>query len=132
MRRLSVGVSLCWFVTASAALAHHSYAMFDSNKTAVIEGTVKEFQWSNPHVWLEVVVAEGVRTGQWSFEGGTIALLKRSGWTRDSVKPGDKVKIVTHPLRNGSNGGSLMQVTFPDGKILYGGGRVEAPTIQAP
>ncbi len=129
MNRHLIGLSLACVLGTSEASAHHSYAMFDSNKLLTVEGTVKELQWANPHVWLEVVTSNGQHVSHWSFEGGTIALLKRSGWTRDTVHPGDKVKIVCHPLRTGANGGSLMQVTLPSGKTLYGGGRVEAPTV---
>jgi hypothetical protein len=99
--------------------AHHSFAVFDMDKTIVLEGTVKEFQWTNPHVWLELLVtnpAQGI--DQWSIEGGYTGGLKRNGWTRDSFKVGDKVQVTMHPLRNGGNGGSFVQAILADGSSL--------------
>ena len=117
-------------VFASApALAHHSYAMFDGEKTLTIEGTVKELQWANPHVWLEIAVLRGADAGDWSFEGGPIQQLKRIGWSSEVVKPGDKVTVVVHPLRNGSKGGALMWITLPNGTTLQGGGTVAQKTV---
>jgi hypothetical protein len=120
--------ALVVFVWAPA-LAHHSYAMFDGEKTLTIEGTVKELQWANPHVWLEVVVLQGATAGNWSFEGGPIQQLKRIGWRSEILKPGDKVTVVAHPLRDGSKGGALMWITLPDGRILQGGGTVAQKTV---
>ena len=108
--------------TATPAVAHHSFAMFDYSKTLTISGTVKELQWANPHVWLELVVPAGAQAGRWSFEGGSVTFLRRVGWSKDAIKPGDKVVVVAHPLKQGHNGGSMMQVTLANGKVLQGGG----------
>jgi hypothetical protein len=102
-------------------VAHHSYAMFDTQKEVALEGTVKDFQWTNPHVWIDIVVIDKT-TGQpanWSIEGKGPVQLVRDGWRRDSVKQGDKVSLVIHPLKSGSNGGSLAKILV-NGKEISG------------
>ena len=104
---------------AAPALAHHSFAMFDADKTVDIKGTVKEFQWTNPHSWLQVNVtdADG-KTVEWSMEMGSPGGLARAGWRPKTVVPGDKVTVSIHPLKDGSPGGQLLKVTLPDGKVM--------------
>ena len=100
-------------VIASVASAHHSFAMFDQTKEVTLDGTVKELQWTNPHIWVQVM-AKDPATGkevEWSIEGGSPNNLARKGWSRNSLKSGDKVVITIHPLKNGDNGGSLMKVS---------------------
>jgi hypothetical protein len=107
------------FACATPALAHHSFAMFDSQKEIVINGTIKEFQWTNPHSWIQINVPDangGMK--EWSIEGATPNGLARQGWRSTSLKPGDKVSIQIHPMKNGSAGGSLIAVTLPDGTKL--------------
>ena len=104
---------------ARPALAHHSFAMFDSAKELTLVGTVKEFQWTNPHSWIQLNVPDaGGKVTEWSIEGGSPNGLARRGWKSTSLKPGDKVTIKTHPMKDGSAGGSLMTVTMADGKVL--------------
>jgi hypothetical protein len=102
-------------VAASLAVpvwAHHSFAMFDNEKEAALEGTIKEFQWTNPHTWIQVLVKDASgKEVEWSIEGGSPNSLSRSGWKRTSIKAGDKATVVIHPLKNGSPGGSLMRIT---------------------
>ncbi len=98
---------------ATAASAHHSFAMFDQAKETTLNGTLKELQWTNPHIWVQVMVKDPA-TGkdvEWSIEGGSPNNLARKGWTRNAMKAGDKVLVVIHPLKNGDNGGSLVKVT---------------------
>jgi hypothetical protein len=100
-------------VLANIASAHHSFAMFDQQKEMTLDGTLKELQWTNPHIWVQVLVKDPA-TGkdvEWSVEGGSPNNLSRKGWSRNSMKAGDKVVIVIHPLKNGENGGSLVKVT---------------------
>jgi hypothetical protein len=100
-------------VFASVASAHHSFAMFDQTKEVTLDGTVKELQWTNPHIWVQVM-AKDPATGkevEWSIEGGSPNNLARKGWSRNVMKAGDKISIVIHPLKNGEHGGSLMKVT---------------------
>ena len=108
---------------AGAALAHHSFAMFSLDKTVTIDGTVKEWQWTNPHSWLELTVKRPDGTlVQYSFESRSIYLLTRAHATRHSVVPGEMVKVTYNPLRDGSNGGSLVSATSETGAVLIGGG----------
>ena len=109
---------------AMPALAHHSFAMFDADKTITVTGTVKEFEWTNPHAWVRVMVMDQA-TGkpvQWGFELGPPAQQIRRGWKADSLKPGDKFTLKMHPLRDGSRGGQLVESTLPDGRTLGGVG----------
>jgi hypothetical protein len=106
---------------SGAAFAHHSFAMFDQDKEVKLVGTIKEVQWTNPHIWVQVM-AKNPATGQmveWSIEGGSPNGLSRQGWRRNSLKAGDNVEITIHPLKNGENGGSLMRVLV-DGKPIGG------------
>jgi hypothetical protein len=102
-----------------AALAHHSFAMFDRGRTDTIVGAVKQFEMINPHGWLrvDVVDAQG-RANEWSLEAGGPGQMQRQGWTQTTVRPGDTVTVRIHPLRDGSYGGQLVSVTLPDGKVL--------------
>ncbi len=102
-----------------AALAHHSTAMFEWGKETKVSGTVKEFQWTNPHTWIVFVVpnAQG-GTDDWGFEGMSPNYLGRNGWSKGTLKPGDKVDLIYYPLRDGRKGGFSVVVTFPDGKTI--------------
>jgi hypothetical protein len=101
------------------ASAHHSFAMFDSSKTVELTGVVKEFLWVNPHSWLQVVTtdAQGKST-EWSIEMAATAALTRDGFTATKVRPGDKVTVTAHPLRDGSPSGQFLSVVLPSGQKL--------------
>ncbi len=106
-------------LAVAPAFAHHSFAMFDDSKTMTLEGTVKEFQWANPHIWVQVMVKDPA-TGkevEWSIEGASPNGLLRQGWTRKSIKAGDKATVVMHPLRDGGPGGTLVSVTVNGEKV---------------
>jgi len=109
-----VALAGVWVSLAAApAFAHHSFAMFDNQKTVSVEGTVKDFQYTNPHSWIQLLVIDP-KTGsvvEWSIEGGALNALAREGWTRQSLKPGDKATVVVHPLKSGAIGGSLVSVS---------------------
>src|SRR3569623_1062087 len=100
---------------AIPAFAHHSFAMFDADKTVKIEGTVKEFQWTNPHSWILIngANAQGGQD-QWAIEMGAPGGLARQGWVPKTLTPGMKVTAVIHPLKDGTHGGQFMAVTLPD------------------
>jgi Family of unknown function (DUF6152) len=117
------GIAVAMF--AIPAVAHHSFAMFDAEKSKTLEGTVKEFQWTNPHSWIIMTVnnAEG-KAEQWAIEMGGPAGLARQGWVPKTLTPGMKIKTVVHPLRDGTNGGQFMAVTLPDGTLM---GNLNAP-----
>jgi hypothetical protein len=107
---------------AAPAFAHHSFSMFDAEKTVVIEGTVKEFEYINPHAWLHVVATDtSGKTGEWAIEMGGVNALTRSGWTPDTVKPGDHISVQIHPMKNGSRGGQFLTAKLPDGRTMEGG-----------
>jgi len=103
-------------VSTIPTFAHHSFAMFDGEKTKVLEGTVKEFAWTNPHSWIMLTVdnAEG-RAEQWAIEMGGPGRLTQQGWAPTTLTPGMKIRAVIHPLRDGNNGGQFMAVTLPNG-----------------
>ena len=102
------------------AFAHHSfYAEFDQNKQVTLEGTVVKMEWVNPHSWLhmEVVNAKGEKE-VWKVEGGSPAVLLRLGWTRDSIPPGTKVKVVGFQAKDGALRANSRSLEFPDGRTL--------------
>jgi hypothetical protein len=104
---------------AAPAVAHHSFAMFDQTKTLYLSGTVKQFDFVNPHAWLNVTVAtDKGEAVTWSFEGGSPSQLVRLGWTKDKPRTGDKIEVGFRPLKDGSHGGQLMSVKFPAGDRL--------------
>src|SRR5476649_707412 len=101
--------------SAYPVAAHHSTTMFDRDKFIVLEGTVKELHWTNPHVaiFIENAVAKpGVPDGMWVVELTSPGNLVRSGWTRTIIKPGEKVTAEVHQLRDGSKGGGLRKITL--------------------
>jgi hypothetical protein len=105
---------------AAPAFAHHSFAMFDNSKQMTLVGTVKEFQWTNPHTWLQLNVPTNGKVVEWSIEGGSPNGLARRGWKSSVLKPGDKVTVIVSPMKDGSNGGSLKTVTKADGTVVGG------------
>ena len=107
-------------VTLSAPTqAHHSSAMFDQQATTTLSGTVKQFLWTNPHCYIQLVVrnAQGVDE-EWSLEMTAPLHLQRLGWTKSSLKPGEKVTVKIHPLRDGGKGGNVLEAIGPDGKAI--------------
>jgi hypothetical protein len=107
---------------ASMAMAHHSFAMFDQSKPTTLTGTVTAFEWTNPHAYIELDVAdEKGAVKHWSVELGSPSILMQSGWKFKDLKHGDKVTARISPLRSGQPGGLLIQVTLPDGRVLGNG-----------
>lgn len=101
-----------------AAAAHHSYSMFDMNKTVVLDATVSRFKWQNPHSFIEVDVATRGASERWSIEMTSPNNLVQEGWKRTTLKPGDKVKIHVHPLRSGARGAAYSGIVLADGSTL--------------
>ena len=114
---------------AAPALAHHSFAMFEREKTLMMEGVITEFQFTNPHAWIHVKTRHGK---EWAIEGGSPNMMRRQGWRSDSIKVGDKVGAVVRPMRDGSPAASLVSLTLADGRILGPGGAPVPPTGNAP
>jgi hypothetical protein len=104
---------------ASSAFAHHSFAMFDRTKETTLVGVVDEFQWTNPHSWIELNVTKpDGSVDKWSIELNSPNNLARQGWHSTSVKPGDKISVIIWPLRSGEKGGLFMSLTLPNGQTL--------------
>lgn len=103
---------------AVSAAAHHSFSMFDANRTVTVKGVVKEFQWTNPHSWIELEAKRSGQVQNWSIETSSPLGLKRNGWSKQSLKAGDVVSVVIHPLKDGRRGGSLVSVTTADKRTL--------------
>jgi hypothetical protein len=107
---------------ASSALAHHSFSMFDMTKKVTLDATVTEFQWTNPHVYIEVDVPDGsAGTKHWSVELGSPSILQKGGWKHNTLKKGDKATLIVSPLKNGQAGGFLETITLSDGRVLGNG-----------
>ena len=102
------------------ARAHHSGSMFDPTKSVTLQGEVRAFNWTNPHVNVEVMAEpEAGKPAQlWTLEASSPGVMGRSGWTKRSLNPGDRVTVTFSPLRDGGLGGSLRRVQLPDGKVL--------------
>ena len=106
-------------LTAGAAQAHHSFAMFDMTKEVTVSGTVKQFQWTNPHAYIQLNAKdEQGRDVEWSMEMGAPMYLYARGWRPSSLKAGTRVTVTLNPLRNGRPGGVVRDVTGADGKPI--------------
>lgn len=103
------------------ALAHHSPAAFEAQKTVTLKGTVKEFRWQNPHTWIEILVPnEKGEEVLWAIELTSPTYLVRAGWKSTTLKAGDKVTVVGRPLKSGEPGSAIFtSVTLADGTTLY-------------
>ena len=104
----------------ASAFAHHSFSMFDETKTVTLSGTVKEFEWTNPHSWLRIMVSDE-KTGNpvvWAYELSSPARLRTMGMSATSVKAGDVVSVTFHPMKDGSRAGRFLKATLPGGKVV--------------
>lgn len=123
-------------LVSTVALAHHSFAMFDQSRQLSLKGTVTQFQWTNPHAFIHLDVAnDSGGTDSWQVELNSPNNLRRQGWRSSSVKPGDHVTLILNPLKDGSKGGLFIAVTLPDGSVLGDptrarGGPINVPTAQ--
>ena len=115
-------IAIVLTLAAGPALAHHSFAMFDQAKKVTVQGTVKDFRWNNPHVFIQLLVKNdaGVEE-EWSIEMTSPEHLARVGWRPGTLKAGDKITLVLHPLRDGTiKGGQYLSGIGPDGQPLLG------------
>jgi hypothetical protein len=114
-----------WLAVATPGFAHHSFALFDMDTNLTMVGTVAEYRWSNPHVHVVLKVEPGPdvasdRIGSWDLEAaGSTNIMTRQGWTRVTLKAGDRITAVVHPMKDGAKGGSLFYIILPDGNRLY-------------
>ncbi len=115
-------------LAAASAQAHHSATMFDSSKTITMEGTVTEFQYTNPHSWLRVLVSQpDGKAVEWGFESEGPSSLLREGIKSQTFSAGDKVKVTAYPMRDGRPAGLLLSVSKPGGPAFV----VMAPSPSA-
>ncbi len=112
---LTVAVALA---TAGPSIAHHSSAMYDKSREVTVTGVVSEFQWTNPHVYIEIDSLENGARVHYSVEAGPIRTMMKLGWKVRSLKAGDKVTVAMNPMRNGSRGGLIVSATLPDGRVM--------------
>lgn len=122
-RGMLVRAALAASLLSLPAAAHHSFAMFDADHVMTLTGTVKSFEWTNPHVWLYMVVqGPDGNVVNWSLELQGTGQNARLGWKPDSVKPGDKVTVTMRPMKSGAHGGQLLTATLESGQTLSSGG----------
>jgi hypothetical protein len=117
----------------SGAQAHHSFAMFDQSRQLPLKGTVHDFQWTNPHAFIDIDVPNSSGGSDlWKVELNSPNNLKRQGWHSTIMRPGDKVTVVINPLRDGQKGGLFVSATLPDGKVLQDPTRRRGGPINVP
>jgi hypothetical protein len=119
---ISKGLTLVALILCCVPLfGHHSFAAFDMSKTITVSGVVKEFQWVNPHTWIQMMVTDSSGNAvEWSIEMSAPSSLVRQGWKPKTLKPGDQITVTTHPLRDGRPGGSLVSAMLADGTRIGG------------
>jgi len=106
-------------VQAVPVQSHHSNVAYEVTKVITVTGVVKEFQWVNPHTWLNVIVDDGKGSKvTWAAEGRAPSILLRAGWTRSSLKAGETVTVDMSPAKDGSHTAIIARVTKADGTIL--------------
>jgi hypothetical protein len=111
-------VSTLMLVTAITlpAAAHHSTAMFDSDNPIELAGTIKEWQYTNPHTFIILnVTDENGEVVEWALEGRSTSAIYRLGWTPESLKPGDEIMVTVRPLHSGAPGGNYSNIRWKDG-----------------
>lgn len=110
---------LALLVLALPALGHHSSAMFDKKKVVEVTATVREFQWTNPHIWIQILIENDAgELEEWSIEGGGTNTLFRRGWRPDSFAAGDTIMIRFNPMKDGSPAGGFIAAKLADGSTL--------------
>ena len=132
-----VGAAVCGALAliatgaAGPALAHHSFAMFDNDHQIKLAGTVSNFTWQNPHVYIELETSDDQsQVKHWTIECANPGILNRVGWKFNMIKAGDKIVVVVAPLKTGEPGALLKQVTLPDGRVFGNGAPAGPATIK--
>jgi hypothetical protein len=125
-RLLVIGAAAAAALVAIPSSAHHSTAMFDWGKSVDLKGaTVVRWDWTNPHTFLYVTVPNAGKSDTWAFEGMSPNHLGRIGWSKRTLKAGDKIDLTYYPLKDGRKGGFNVTVTFADGKVMK---QLESPS----
>jgi len=114
--------SLLGLLGAGAALAHHSFAMYDNDHQLKLAGTVTSFEWNNPHVYIALASSdEHGETKDYTVECASPGILNRVGWKFNMIKPGDKITVIIAPLKTGEPGGLLKEITLANGRVFTNG-----------
>ena len=122
MKRLFfLALGLAPILAVVPAAAHHSYTMFDMQKTVALDASVVRFKWQNPHAFIETDVAARGATERWAIEMTSPNNLAQEGWKRTSLKAGEQISVRIAPLRNGNTGGLFLDLRKPDGRVLDSG-----------
>lgn len=118
-QRMFCALALAALSPVGSVMAHHAGTPFDRAHAILATGTVKSFTWTNPHAWLYLAVPNGNgQDDEWQLEGPSVSVMVRNGWHAGSLQPGQKVKALVAPRRDGTKGGELLSVAFDDGKVL--------------
>ena len=131
-RTLLAGALAAGMSAAIPASAHHSFAMFDQTKIITLEGVVREFQWTNPHAFIELSVRDNGQLRVWSIELNSPNNLRRQGWRRNSLHQGDRITLRANPLRDGHTGGLFLDLEKEDGTMLDSGLPKDGTPINVP
>jgi hypothetical protein len=119
LRPLALLAAVGLLAAASAAEAHHAFAMYDNAKYVPLTGTVKAYVWRNPHAMIDFVASDGKGgTVAWTVECSSPNIIGRKGWNAQSLKAGDKVSMTVHPMKDGRNIALMVSVTTPAGQVL--------------
>jgi hypothetical protein len=119
MKFQAVIVASVSIAVTTPALAHHSFSMFAIDKTVTVSGVVKEFEMTNPHVWIRLMALDNSgKLVQWAFEMQSVNSAAAAGWRKDTIKPGDKLSVDFHPLKDGTRGGQFISAVLSDGKRM--------------
>ena len=130
-RALAALLGAAALATAGNAGAHHSFAMYDNDHQIKVLGTVSDFQWQNPHVYIELQTMDAAGGAKhWTIECANPGILNRIGWKFNMIKVGDKLTVIVAPLRTGEPGALLKQVTLPDGRKFSNGAPAGPALIQ--
>jgi hypothetical protein len=115
----ALAVLLLAALLAAPVAAHHSNVAFDVEVVERITGVVERFQWTNPHTWIHLRVDDGSGgTEEWAIEGRPPGVLRRAGWSRDILEPGQTVTVYYSPAKDGSRTGLVARVVLADGTVL--------------
>lgn len=127
---LIMPMSISAFLYSAGSYAHHSFAMYDNDKHIRLTGTVTHFQWTNPHVYIELEVEDEAKgLVRWTIECANPGILSRIGWKFNMIKEEDKITVIVGPLRTGQMGALLKQVKLANGTIMGNGGPAGEPNI---
>ena len=122
--KISIALCMGMLTMGVPAFAHHSFGMFELQKNILYEGTVLEYNWENPHTHIIVKVDPGAKdpstVGTWDIEAQAVNIMSHQGWTRSTYKKGDKIRLVAHPLKDGTKGASLFYAIAEDGTKMFG------------